>query len=116
MSEILINKESRERKEIPTGFSCTTLLFGLFVPLFRGYFVYFFILLVLCFIGGVGVFIAWFVCPFFINRHYKQHLLNNGWLTERTYDELKEEKDKKERREHEDRMFQQALMSKMLDK
>lgn len=116
MSELLFNRDTEESKEIPTGFSWTTLLFGIFVPLIRGYFVYFFILLVLCFLGGIGLFIAWIICPFFINKHYKQHLLNNGWMTERSYKEMKEEKEKKQKKEAEDAMFQRAFMSKMLDK
>ena len=115
MSEILVNKETGERKEIPTGFSWTTLFFGLFVPLIRGYFVYFFILLALC-VFGFGFIIAWLVCPFLINKHYKEHLLKNGWMTEQAHNKKIEEIEKKERKEAEDAMFQKAFMAKMLDK
>ncbi|MGY0162937.1 hypothetical protein [Edwardsiella tarda] len=116
MSEILINKDTKEKKEIPTGFSWTMLFFGIFVPLLRGYFIYFFILLALCFLGGLGIIIAWFICPFIINKHYRQHLLSNGWVTESIYMELVEEKEKKAKKEADAEMFQKVIMAKMLEK
>ena len=85
MSRTLLHKDSGEEKVIPTGFSWTTLLFGLFVPLFRGYWVYFFVLLALCFLGGIGVVIAWLICPFIINKHYYEHLIKNGWVSIEKY-------------------------------
>ncbi|MGF1862376.1 hypothetical protein [Photobacterium profundum] len=108
MSLILVNKETEQEKEIPTGFSWTTLFFGIFVPLLRGYWPYFFGLLALCFVGGLGLFIAWFICPFLINNHYKDHLIKNGWTTKQKYTEEKQ-------RQEEDKLLRQAMLSKALN-
>ncbi|PSU42606.1 hypothetical protein C9J12_28845 [Photobacterium frigidiphilum] len=108
MTTVLVNKESEEEKTIPSGFSWTTLFFGIFVPLLRGYWPYFFGLLILCFFGGIGIFIAWFVCPFLINNHYRDHMLKNGWTT-------KEKHLEKKQREDEDRLFRQAMLAKAVN-
>ena len=85
MSRTMVHNLSGDEKVIPTGFSWTMLLFGIFVPLFRGYWAYFFILLALCFVGGLGVVVAWLICPFLINKHYYEHLLKSGWVPAEKY-------------------------------
>ncbi len=63
-------------KKIPEGFSFTTLIFGLLIPLFRGWVFY-----------AIAIFISniftceftHFVFPFFINSHYAKYLLDKGY-------------------------------------
>jgi hypothetical protein len=86
----LIHKTSKEVKEVKVGFSWVTLIFGIFVPLVRGYFIFFLVLLGLCFLGGLGLFIAWFICPFFINKNYYNWLLTQGYMP---MDEYKKEQE-----------------------
>ena len=103
----LINKVTKEEKDVAKGFSWTTLLFGIFVPLSRGYYMFFFILLGLCFLGGLGIAIAWLVCPFFINKSYYDHLISNGWV-------LKEEYLKDKKKEDDDELLKKAVLLKMM--
>ena len=78
MAQIIImkNKLTGEIKEAPLGFSWTTLLFGVFVPLIRGdfkWFVIFFILAV------ITLGLVWFVVPFVYNKIYVKELIYNGF-------------------------------------
>lgn len=102
----LINKTTKETKEVKQGFSWVTLFFGIFVPLFRGHFVYFFVLLGLTFLGGLGILIAWLVCPFLINQHYYNWLITQGFMP-------LEEYEKEIQKEEDERAFKQAMMAKM---
>jgi hypothetical protein len=63
-------------KEVPTSFSWTTLFFGGFVPLFRGWYGYG-IVCMLVSIFSMGL--SNLVYPFFINKHYIQFLLEKGY-------------------------------------
>lgn len=103
----LINPATKQTKEVKQGFSWVTLFFGIFVPAVRGHFSYFFILLGLSFLGGLGIFIAWFICPFVINKHYLQWLITQGFVP-------LEEYEKQCAKEEEDRQFKQAMMAKMV--
>lgn len=63
-------------KEVPTNFSWTTLFFGGFVPLFRGWYGYGFV----CFFASMVTFgLSNLAYPFFINKHYIQSLLEKGY-------------------------------------
>jgi hypothetical protein len=103
----VIHPISKEVLDIKLGFSWVTLFFGIFVPLIRGHFTYFFVLLALCFIGGLGIFIAWFICPFFINETYYKWLISKGYIPLKQYKEQLE-------KEKEEVAFKKAMMDKML--
>lgn len=59
-------------KQCPTGFSWTTLFFGPFVPLFRGDFKWFLIMLVLCPSTGGA---ASIIFAFIYNKNYIKMLM-----------------------------------------
>ena len=63
-------------KECKIGFSWTTFFFGFFVPLFRGDFKYFLIMIILAFITSG---LCWLVFPFFYNKWYIKDLLSKGF-------------------------------------
>jgi len=71
------NIHTKEIRDVPIGFSWTTLLFGVFVPLLRGDIKWFFIFLVLAIITG-GV--AWLVIPFIYNKIYVKGLISKGYV------------------------------------
>ena len=63
-------------KQVKKGFSFTMLFFGIFVPLVRGDWKYFFLSLIAAiFTAGV----SWLVFPFFYNKLYLNDLLNSGY-------------------------------------
>lgn len=64
------------RKSVKNGFSWTSLLFGVFVPMFRGDLTGLMIQLVLALITGG---LSWFVVPFFYNSRYKDRLIDKGY-------------------------------------
>ena len=64
-------------KQVPAGFSWTTLLFGAFVPLLRGDIKWFIIFMILAIIT-FGF--AWFVIPFVYNKIYMKELLAKGYI------------------------------------
>lgn len=64
------------RKEVKEGFSWTMLFFGVFVPLLRGDWKWFFITLL---VAAITSGISWFIFPFFYNKLYLNDLLNNGY-------------------------------------
>jgi len=73
----LKNERTGQIRRVPEGFSWTTLFFGIFVPLFRGDWKYFFITMLLAlFTFGL----SWFVIPFFYNRWYQKELFDNGFI------------------------------------
>jgi len=63
-------------KQVKKGFSFTMFFFGIFVPLVRGDWKYFFISLIAA-IFTVGI--SWLVFPFFYNKLYMNDLLNKGY-------------------------------------
>lgn len=80
MRIILENKITKEHKILKTGFSYTTAFFGPLVPLYRQHWLYFVMLATLTCCGWLGILIVFYVCPFFINKHYLEFLLNNDWI------------------------------------
>lgn len=63
-------------KKSPTGFSWTTFLFGVFVPLIRGDLKWFFIMSSL---GVLTLGISWLFFPFVYNRIFIKGLLEKGF-------------------------------------
>lgn len=78
---IMKHKRSGMAKEIPSGFSWTSLLFGVFVPLTRKDFKGFFIQLGMVFLFSmIGLpFVPWLIIPFIYNKFYKEMLESDGW-------------------------------------
>lgn len=74
---ILLKNQIGAVKQAPTGFSWTMLFFGVFVPLFRGDFKWFFISL---FASIVTFGFSWFVIPFIYNKRYLSNLLESGYV------------------------------------
>ncbi len=68
----------------PTGFSWTTLFFGVFVPLFRGDILWSAIMLILA-ILTFGL--SWLIFPFIYNSIYIKELLKKGLLPADKYSE-----------------------------
>ncbi|MEA9357227.1 hypothetical protein SHI21_13465 [Bacteriovorax sp. PP10] len=72
-------------KETPTGFSWTTLFFGFFVPLLRGWYIY----SAICLIASVVTFgFSGLVFPFLINKHYAKYLLEQGYQPDSDQDKM----------------------------
>lgn len=66
-------------REVKRGFSWTTLLFGFFVPLFRGDWKWTLIMIVTAiFTGGI----SWLIFPFLYNKLYEDDLIKNGYKDE----------------------------------
>lgn len=71
-----MKNEIGQVKIVKDGFSWTTLFFGVLVPLFRGDFKWFLIML----IGSMCTFgLAWLVFPFIYNKYYIEDLIANGY-------------------------------------
>ena len=64
-------------KQVPLGFSWTTLLFGFFVPLYRGDMKWFVVSLVLSLVTNG---LSWVIFPFFYNKLYYRDLMKQGFL------------------------------------
>lgn len=75
MSIILKNNQNIA-KEVPTGFSWTTLFFGFFVPLFRGDGINCLLMLIL---PWVTLGLSSIIFPFVYNRMYIKKLLEQGY-------------------------------------
>jgi len=72
----MILKRNGATIDAPTGFSWTTLFFGVFVPLFRSDLFGFIILFLFAiFTGGL----SWFFFPFVYNQMYVNGLKKQGW-------------------------------------
>jgi len=70
-------KDTGLLKTAPLGFSWTMLLFGIFVPLFRGDVKWFFYSLIIAFVTfGIG----WLVLPFLYNKIYIKNLIKKGYV------------------------------------
>ena len=71
------HKDTGVVKTAPLGFSWTSLLFGIFVPMFRGDWKWFFIGLVLAVVTlGLG----WIVIAFLYNKIYIKNLMEKGYI------------------------------------
>ena len=81
-TEINLKKNNLRRKGI-VGFSWTTLFFGFFVPLFRGDWIWFIIMLIVGALGfitaGLVPLIANIILSFMYNKIYTRNLLEQGW-------------------------------------
>lgn len=65
-----------EVKQAPTGFSWTTLFFGVFVPLSRQDWIP---AVVMFFAAAATRGLTWFVVPFFYNAYYLDSLIKRGF-------------------------------------
>lgn len=74
--EITLQNNSGEIIECPIGFSWTTFFFGCFVPVIRGDWKWFVIMLLA---GGATFGISWFVFPFIYNGIFVKDLLGRGF-------------------------------------
>lgn len=71
-------------RSIPVGFSWTTLFFGFFVPLFRGDWIWFLIML---FVGVSSLGVLNLIFAFLYNRIYANKLISSGWVPADNYSE-----------------------------
>lgn len=72
-------------KEAPTGYSWTTLFFGIFVPLLRGDLKWAIILLLICLVtafctAGFGAIFVTPIFGFFYNKIYIKDLIEKGYV------------------------------------
>mgnify|MGYP003147638944 CR=1 FL=1 len=67
-----------EQRVVTTGFSFTSLFFGIFVPISRGDGKG---LLIQLFLGFITCGFSWLIIPFTYNRAYEDRLRNRGWKT-----------------------------------
>lgn len=74
---LLKHKDTGLTKECPTGFSWTTLFFGIFVPLLRGDIKWALIMFIIC-LCTAGL--AWLVFPFIYNKKYIRSLMAKGFI------------------------------------
>lgn len=87
-------KKGNLRKRGIVGFSWTTFFFGFFVPLFRGDWLWFVIMLLAGCLGfvtaGIVPIVANIILSFMYNKVYTGKLLENGWVPadEFAYNEL----------------------------
>ncbi|MDA0747765.1 MAG: HrgC protein [bacterium] len=70
------HSQSGVTKQTKLGFSWTTLLFGLFVPLLRGDLKWTIIMLILAFLT-FGI--SWLIFPFVYNKVYIKSMLESGY-------------------------------------
>ncbi|MGH2441249.1 hypothetical protein [Vibrio cholerae] len=88
MFKVLIHERSKDVKILPDGgFDLTVLLFGVFVPLWRGQYkrALSYLAIVIC-----TLFVAWLFIPFFSNKHYIKDLLEkDGYLLVEDYTGIK---------------------------
>lgn len=86
----MVNITTGHQQDVPTGFSFTGLLFGVFVPLFRGDFITVIVCLTVCiFTAGFAVLVIWPFLAFCYNDYYIRRLEEKGWVTEQRYKALK---------------------------
>lgn len=88
----LTNPTTKQIKQAKIGFSWTTFFFGMFVPLVRGDWKWFFILLVITLILGVptlgfGSALVGLIFSFIYNRLYINDLLGHGYVPADDYSE-----------------------------
>ncbi len=80
MKVVLKHPQTGEIKESATGFAWWMLLFGVFVPLVRGDFKWFFLSLLLS-IPTFGL--IWIILPFIYNKIYIKELIKKGFKVQR---------------------------------
>jgi len=76
MSVVLTHSVTGQTKVVPSGFSWTTLFFGIFPALFRGDIKWAAIMFVAAFFT-LGL--SWLVFPFMYNKVHIDDLLKTGW-------------------------------------
>lgn len=80
---VVVNLEKNGMvNQAPIGFSWTTLFFGFFVPLFRGDWVWFIIMLL---VGMLSLGVVNIILCFIYNRIYVTKLIENGWRPADSY-------------------------------
>ncbi len=77
MRAMMKHSQSGALKDVPLGFSWTTLFFGIFPALFRGDFKNAIIMLIVA-IFSLGW--SWLIMPFFYNKMYVNDLVAKGWM------------------------------------
>ena len=82
--KIRVKNDIRRTKEIKIGFSWTMFFFGIFVPLFRGDWKWFLIILLTEVLlgmvsGGIITLLLMIAFPFFYNKLYARDLYEKGY-------------------------------------
>ena len=77
MRATLKHSQTGALKDVPLGFSWTTLFFGIFPALFRGDFKNAFIMFLLALFT---LNLSWLIMPFFYNKMYVTDLVSKGWM------------------------------------
>ena len=72
----MMRNDNGQIKIVETGFSWTTLFFGVFVPLFRGDIKWAFIMGLT---GFLSCGLSWLIFPFIYNKIYIDELMNKGY-------------------------------------
>lgn len=86
----MVNPTSGRDEYVPTGFSWTSLFFGVFVPMCRGDMATAIIAFALIFFtAGFGVLVVWPYLMFFYNGQYLRALEDKGWVSADRYEALK---------------------------
>ena len=80
----LKHSTSNALKEVKLGFSWTTLFFSILVPLFRGDFLWFIIMIIA---DSLTFGIAWLIFPFIYNKIYLKNVLEKGYIPANKYSE-----------------------------
>lgn len=72
----LKNESTGSVKQVKVGFSWTVMFFGIFVPLFRGDWLWFLIMTVAAIVTSGW---SWIIFPFIYNRVYVNSLTDKGY-------------------------------------
>ena len=76
-TESFNHPKTLEIREVPYGFSWTTLFFGVFVPLYRGDYKW---ALIMILAGLLTSGLSWFVFPFFYNKSFLKDTIKRGFV------------------------------------
>ena len=79
MRALLVHPASSEIKDVPLGYSWTTLIFWFGPALFRADYGHALIILIIGLIPVIGWVIALLVIPFVYNKAYANELIRKGW-------------------------------------
>ena len=77
MRAMLKHSQTGALKDVPLGFSWTTLFFGIFPALFRGDFKN---ALIMFLLALFTLNLSWLIMPFFYNKMYVTDLVSKGWM------------------------------------